>query len=442
MGIITNVSDAVDAVLGTLAEQVAKAHPVILRQRKFTAATLARTFILGFLAKPSCSDEELAQVAALCGVEVTTQAIEQRHTPRLAAFLEVLFREATRHLVGSRKVLAPLLQRFTAVWLLDSTTVSLPDALRERFPGCGGSHGGGQAAMKLQVRWDLRGGALDAVGLEPGRDCDYKTPLQVDGLAPGSLRIADLGYFDTEVFGRLARAGVYWLSRLHFGTADSTPGGQRLAPLEWLGREVGPLLDRPVRIGVEHRVACRILAWRVPEEVANRRRQELVAAAKSKDGRVPSRERLAWCDWTILVTNAAAEQLTVKEAAVLYGARWQVELLFKRWKSLGMIAELSGSTAVRQMIRVWSRLLAVLMQHRLLLSGVWGDTRCSLVKACAAIRRHALVLATAVGDPAQVAVVIEQLGAILRTTARRNKRKKLGTFELLENPELLPYPLT
>ena len=37
---------------------------------------------------------------------------------------------------------------------------------------------------------------------------------------------------------------------------------------------------------------------------------------------------------------------------------------------------------------------------------------------------------------------IEELGVILRATARRNKRKKPGTFELLNDPELLEYSLT
>ncbi|MGZ3319182.1 MAG: IS4 family transposase, partial [Isosphaeraceae bacterium] len=69
--------------------------------------------------------------------------------------------------------------------ILDSTTTTLPDDLRERFPGCGGSHGGGQAAMKLQVQWDLRSGAIDAVAIESGRDCDSKTSLQSAPLTPG-----------------------------------------------------------------------------------------------------------------------------------------------------------------------------------------------------------------------------------------------------------------
>jgi hypothetical protein len=314
--------------------------------------------------------------------------------------------------------------------------------LRDRFPGCGGSHGGGQAALKFQVQWDLKSGALDAVAIEPGRDRDYKTTLQSAALTPGSSRIADLGHFDTEVFERLDRRGASWLSRLQFGTNVFTPEGRRLALLDWLGEQPGPFVDRPILMGAERRVPCRIVAWRVPQEVADRRRQKLMAEARRKDGRVPTKERLAWCDWTILVTNVPADMLTAREIAVLYRARWRIELLFKRWKSLGLIAELSGSTESRRMVRLWSRPLAVLMEHWLLLCRAWGDSRRSLAKACEAIRHYAVVLAVAVGEPRRWAVAMEDLGVILNATARRNKRKRPSTFELLNQPELLDYFLT
>jgi hypothetical protein len=442
MRIIAKVSATVQDLFGTMADEVAKDHPVVLRRRKFSTTTLAQTFILGFLARPRASDEQLAQTAALCGVEVTTQAIEQRQTARLAEFLEALFRRATRCVIKSQTTLAPLLDRFAAVLILDSTTITLPDELRDRFPGCGGSHGGGQAALKLQVQWDLKSGALDAVAIEPGRVCDYKTTLQTAPPPPGSLRIADLGYFDTEVFERFNRQGTFWLSRLQFGINVFTLEGRRLALLDWLGEQPGPFVDRPILMGAERKVPCRIVAWRVPQEVADRRRQKLMAEARRKDGRVPTKERLAWCDWTILVTNVPADMLTAQEIAVLYRARWQIELLFKRWKSLGLIAELSGSTESRRMVRLWSRLLAVLMEHWLLLCRAWGNPRRSLAKACEAIRHYAVVLAVAVGEPRRWVVAIEELGVILRATASQNKRKKPSTFELLNNPELLRYSLT
>ena len=38
--------------------------------------------------------------------------------------------------------------------VLDRTTTTLPDRMRDQFAGCGGSYGSGQAAKKLQTEWD------------------------------------------------------------------------------------------------------------------------------------------------------------------------------------------------------------------------------------------------------------------------------------------------
>jgi Transposase DDE domain len=439
METIPKVAEAVERLFGEEARDQAKASGAIKRVRKFTGALLARCFVFGFLIKPDASDEELAETAGLLGVHVTPQAVAQRFNDRHAQFLEELFRKAIRSIIGSDKALAPLLEKFTSVVLMDSTTISLPPELRDRFPGCGGTHGGGKSAAKFQVRWDLRSGGLETIAIEAGRNCDYKTPVQHKPLPPGSLRITDLGYFDLSVFEKMSQAGIYWLSRLQFGTSVFTADGTPLSLLSWLDKQSGPVVDIPILLGSERRLPCRLVAWRVPQEVANRRRQKLIAESRAKDGRTPTAERLAWCDWTILVTNVPPEMLTAKELAVLYRARWQIELLFKRWKSQGLVAELTGSTVPRQMVRLWARLLAVLIEHWLLVSSVWGDARYSLAKVCQAIRRHALLLAAALSDPVQLEAAIRNFCLAIRTTAKLNKRKNPSTFQLLNDPALLSY---
>lgn len=440
MKIVTKVAGAVNALLGKWADEAAAESGVIRRRRKFSARTLAQTFVLGYLSNPKASDEHLAQMAGLCGVCVTTQAVEQRFTPELVDFLEALFRRSLQAAIRSVDGMAPLLDRFTDVLLLDSSTITLPAAMADRFPGCGGSYGSGQAALKCQVQWSVKHGGLDALAVEAGRNCDCKTSLQQAQLPKGTLRIADLGYFDSEVFERFSRDGVFWLSRLPF-RMHVFAEGRPLSLLSWLAAQDGPV-DHWVSIGDQRRLRCRLLAWRVPEEVANRRRQKLIENAQRKQRRRPTAERLAWCDWTILVTNVPAELLSLKEAAVLYRARWQIELLFKRWKSQGGIAELSGSTPERQMAKVWARLLAVIVQHWLLLASVWGDPRCSLAKACDAIRSKAVLLAAALRSPRRLAEAIQMIARSMASTVRRNKRKAPGTFDLLNDPSQLDYTLT
>jgi len=442
MGIIARVGAALQQVFGKTAEEAADSSGVIARKRKFTALSLARTFVLGFLRNPEASDEELAQLAVQCGAAVTPQAIDQRHTPKLVKFLQELFCRATKVVVGSDKALAPILERFTSVIVLDSSTITLPDSMQEEFAGCGGSYGGGAAAMKLQTELDLRSGAVAHVEIEPGRSPDAATSRQDARRGAGSLRITDLGYFNLTVFADMNRAGEYFLSRLQFGTSVLLPNGDAVELLNWLAKQPGPFVDQATLVGKEQRLACRLIAWRVPEEQANRRRQKLRQEMMRRKGQEPSAERLAWCDWTILVTNVPVEMLSPEEALVLYRARWQVELLFKRWKSQDLVAVLRGSTAVRQMVRVWSRLLAALVQHWLVIASAWGDPTKSLSKVCEAIRPFVGRLAAGLGQLAELERVLADLCAAVAKTCRRNKRSKPGTFELLNDVSLLDFCLT
>jgi hypothetical protein len=344
--------------------------------------------------------------------------------------------------VGSDKALAPILERFTSVTLIDSSTITLPDEMQREYRGCGGSYGGGASAMKLQTELDLRSGAVVHVEIEPGRSPDGASCRQRVRRGKGSLRIADLGYFNAAIFAEMDLEGEYFVSRLQFGTRILLPECGAIELLDWLPRQPGPFVDQPVLLGNKQQLRCRLIAWRVPEEHANRRRQKLRRESLSKYGKEPTAGRLAWCDWTILVTNVPVEMMTPQEAVVLYRARWQVELLFKRWKGQDLVAVLKGSTVVRQMVGVWSRLLAALVQHWLVIGSVWGDPTKSLSKACEALRNFVGRLAASIDKQGELDRALAHASAAMAKTCRRNKRSKPGTFELLNDVSLLDFRLT
>ena len=162
----------------------------------------------------------------------------------------------------------------------------------------------------------------------------------------------------------------------------------------------------------------------------------------SRYGKQPSAERLAWCDWTILVTSVPLTLLTAREAIVLYRARWQIELLFKRWKSKNLIADLNGSTEVRQMVRVWSRLLGSVVQHWLVVACAWGDPTRSWGKVSEAIRDFVGRLLTTLDHLGELEQVLLDLYKVIVKTCSRNKRSKPGTLELLNDIDLLDFRLT
>lgn len=440
---VAKVGGALQRLFKSSVETAAKSTGVVKRRREFTPMSLAMTLVLGYLWKPRATTHELSTMAVRCGARVSPQAVDQRRNPKLAQFLKELFCESLKIAVASSQSLSPLLDRFTNVTLLDSSVVTLPDSMKEEFPGCGGAHGQGQAAMKLQTELELRHGALSFVEVEKGKSPDAATSRQHARRGPGSLRISDLGYFNVPVFAEMVASGEHFLSRLQFGTGVLLGDGTPVKLLEWLPTQAGPFVDCPILLSLKDRLSCRLIAWRVPVEVGNRRRQKLCADMRSRKGKEPSKERLAWCDWSILVTSVPPELLTPTEATALYRARWQIELLFKRWKSQGLAAALIGSTDTRQMIGVWSRLLACVIQHWLLVTLTWGDTRISLDKAGKVIRDYAGQIATSFRQGLDhLALVLEEIVECLQKACHRNKRRKPGTFELLNHPELLDFDLS
>ena len=123
--------------------------------------------------------------------------------------------------------------------------------------------------------------------------------------------------FCLAVLAAIAAEGSSFLSRMHHTTAVFTPAGQRTRLLDLLGPE--PSYDLAVQLGCTQRLPARLLAVRVPPAVAAARRRGLKATAR-KHGRTPTAESLAWADWTLLVTNAGADRLSLPEALVLVRA--------------------------------------------------------------------------------------------------------------------------
>jgi hypothetical protein len=254
------------------------------------------------------------------------------------------------------------------------------------------------------------------------------------------LRIADLGDFNIPVLARIADAGAFFLTRMPHSTTIYV-AGEKYHVVEWLNSQGRTLVDSWIEIGSEAHWKCRLIAWRVPEEIANRRRQKLIEKTRNKTGRLPTAESPAACDWEFLVTNLSEEQLSVKEAIVLYRSRWQIELLFKRWKSLGLIDELDGRNDLVTMVRLWARLCAALVQHWLTIGAAWSGTlRLSFVKVAKLVRQFAKDIAIAISSNGDITVILERFCIMARAACKRNRRRKTpGIIELLRKPELLEY---
>jgi hypothetical protein len=433
---IPQVAQALQTVLTTEADQAARQTCFVQRESKLGGAKFAQTLTFGWLANPEATLEELAQTAATLGVSITPQGLDERFTPQAAQCLERVLHKAVEQVITTTPVAIAVLQRFSAVYIQDSTQVQLPAVLAEVWRGSGGGTKATDqtAALKLQVRLDLNRGELSGPFLQEGRGSDRSGPTQRAELPAGALRLADLGYFDLEVLRAMGEQQAYWLSRVQAGTQVFDEKGQALELVRWLAAQEGPLIDCPVQLGAQLRLPCRLVAVRVPQEVANRRRQRLQAEARRR-GQAVSRQRQSLADWTLFCTSVPPELLTGHEVLVVARVRWQIELLFKLWKSQGQLAHSRSAKPWRVLCEVYAKLLAVIVQHWLIVTGLWAYPDRSGHKAAQTIRKHALHLASAFVRG--IKALSEALTVVQRTLAcgcRLNKRKKAPcTFQLLLN---------
>jgi hypothetical protein len=397
-----------------------------------TAAALAQGLVLGWLKNPEATLEQLAQAVGVAGAEVTATALAKRFQEPLARCFEQLLEVALEQAIRSQPLAAELLKRFAGVYLLDGTVLVLPDVLARAWAGCGGS--GSTAALKLQVRLNLLAGDL-AMTCLPGKTHELNGPLAKAPLPAGALRLCDLGYFRLAELRQFTAAGVWWITRVPCGTTIADPAGQPLAIARLLKRET--TLDQPVLLGTAAQLPARLIVRRVSRAEATRRRAQARKAAV-KHGRGISAERLAWCQFDVLATNLSPARLTADEAWVLAGARWQIEMLFKLWKSYGRLTHSRSENPWRVLTEIYAKLLGLLLAHWLLLTSHWQTPHRSWFKALRVVQDHATLLAWALDSHRQLVRVCRQIQACFALNCYTNIRNKSPTtYQLLENPKLI-----
>ena len=433
---VAQLADTLQTLFTTEADQAAHEAAFVRRRRKLSGASFAQALVFGWLDNPDATLEDLASATGLRGDPLTAQALDERFTPQAADCLLRLLRRAVGRALSAPLGRAGLLGRFRGIHVRDATVLSLPAALAGLYPGCGGrgQPESCQAALKVQVLWELRGGALQDLSLAPGRQADNAAEQAAGPLPPGSLRLADLGFFDLEQLQALDRQKVYYVSRLQANTRVVDLLGRKWKLSVYLASRRSDRVDQWVQLGSGRRLLCRLLAVRAPEAVAARRRQQVLEQA-TDHGRHASAERLAVCGWTVFVSNAPRWLLGLQEAWVLYRLRWQVELLFKLWKSQGKIDESRSGKAYRVLCEVYAKLLAVVVRHWLLLTGGPGFDGRSRWKAARLVRRQAIQLASTLDRPKELRRVLRLLQRLLRHCGRVNRRRRRpSAYQMMLDP--------
>ena len=443
MDVLRTVSAALQENLDEGLDQLARECKVVVRERAFTGRTLLLMVVVTLLHKPDATWADFHLTAAQLGLDLSQTAVEKRFAAGqpLVDFFRSALQRALRQAVTAPPSSAALFRRFTAVLIGDASTIALPDELADLFQGCGGSAAASRAALKLQVLWDLKTGALARLHVEPGKASDAKSPIaKADAIEAGSLLVFDLGYFDLGRFVAVQARKAKFIARLLHGTEVFHEDGKPLGLLTSLRQQPTGLLDQVILLGAAARLCCRLVAIRAPEEAANRRRQQAREKA-AKKGRQPTAEYLELLGWSLFVTNCTGEELTWKAVVVLYRARWQVELLFKLWKSHNRLAQhRDGASALEVLAVFYAKLLGVVLQHWILVATAWQMAGRSLTRAARALAEVVKEILLALGASAALEAALARLRDVIQNLGGTTDRKKDPSHaQLIEEAELLDW---
>lgn len=435
MSNITQISKNLQHILLEKADEKSKEIGLIKRQRKLSGRTFLQMLVLGFQSNPHASYTDLAISAATVGVQISPQGIEQRFTQKAAEFLNKLLAESIRLSVESQRTeVEPLLAKFNGVYLQDSTIVSLPEELAYIWQGCGGSLGG-SAGLKLQVHFEYTHGILAGITMQDAKTQDQASPYQNIDLPPGALRIEDLGYFSLQRMQKDQEQGVFWVSRLKTGINVYDEKQTELDLVKLLEKTKKNQLEMKVYLGKEKRVHSRLLIRRAPDEVVAQRLRKLRRQAV-KQGRTLSKRQKFFARWTLYITNVPEEKLSFEEVCLLYRVRWQIELLFKLWKSYFKIDQWRSQNPWRILCELYAKLIGAVISQWLF-SFLWQYSHRSFFKASSVIREYAPVIAINLDDLERLNHTIERMILCFGVCRTNSRKSKPAAYQLINDPSLL-----
>lgn len=342
--------------------------------------------------------------AEATGTVVSREALHKHFTAEAVGFLKAVFAQQLSLQMDGEKGKLPGRVFFTGIHIKDSSKFSLPTSYIDDYPGYG-SFNKQSALMNFQYEFDLVSMACKSMELTRATRNDQEDSKQtVERIQPGSLNIRDRGYVTTTYLTGVEERQAYYLNRLpKIGIyLPKREGGY--SALDWKELDLKMKktgmgqLETEVYLGRKEKLKTRMVIVPVPKEVAGERIRKAKLSGKRAKGYRLSKEYRIQAHYNIFITNVPQEVLSTEQVISAYKLRWQVELIFKTWKSNLDIHKTKPMKKERMECQILAKLIWILLNTSLLsmanklLKGQASQKRCSYPKFFKRARKFSPVL--------------------------------------------------
>lgn len=246
--------------------------------------------------------------------------------------------------------IAPIPPNATRVRLIDATTVTAP-----------GSKG---VDWRVHLDFDLGSTAISEIQVtgSDGGESLFRWEFEA-----GELVVADRGYSRRPELAHLHDSGARFIIRLNWSTVPlRDPEGEPfdlLGALRNLPEARAGSFDLEIQPDPKHdipAVPVRLVAVRKSEDAAEEARRKVLKEA-SRKGKKVQPKTLELAGYVLLITSTCEGDLSAEDVLELYRFRWQIELVFKRLKSLLQLDDLSAKDPQLTRTYLYAKLLGAIL---------------------------------------------------------------------------------
>ena len=218
---------------------------------------------------------------------------------------------------------------------------------------------------RLHVGYDLASGQVDEVELTDGRGAEN---LQRLSYRPNDIVLADRCYARPRDLRPVREQCAHFIVRTGWRSLRLVqPDGTDFDLFAWLGAQTGEESEITVRVeegtATDAPLIVRLVSRRKSAQAAEEEQKRLRQEARKRRGK-PDPRSLEAAKYILLLTSLPQSTFPTVDVLALYRCRWQLELAFKRMKSLAGLDQLAAKKPDLARAWIYARLIAFLIAEQ------------------------------------------------------------------------------
>lgn len=300
-------------------------------------------------------------------IRISKQALHNRFNENAVNFLKTALENLLQQQLHNSAI-EILDSSFNRVLIKDSVCFQVDESLAEIYPGSGGS--GSDAAIRIQFEYNLLSGTITDLSINAFNLQDSKDSLAtIEKTKEGDLIIRDLAYMSLAVLKKIIKKNALFLCRPTTNVLMFELKNGNYVKIDfndivkYMRKNNIAVMEKEIYYGSIEKIKTRLILHLLPADELEKRLRNASKNAKKK-GKKISKEYKAKAALNLFITNASKDQIPTKNVWPIYRLRWQIELMFKIWKSICDIEKVKKVNEHRLECYIYSKLIFIVLSWK------------------------------------------------------------------------------